>query len=142
MSLQEHLKILYYYPEEEILNRKVRNIGLCEALVNFTKTFNPERPCQAVHTDRKRQVFSEPEPDIWMVLVGSCACMRRKIFNMCMMIGPLPLSLLHKTLRSLVFPILLPQTVSIPWGEVVNNGERSVHYSTDHVQVRPLRMYC
>jgi hypothetical protein len=89
----EHQKILYYHPDEEVLNRKVRNIGLCEALVNFTKTFNPDRPCQAVHTDRKRQVFLEPEPNIWTVL-----------------------------------------TVSIPWVEIVNNGERTVQYYTDHVQ--------
>lgn len=67
---QEHLKIMYYHPEEEAINRKVRNIGLCEALVNFTKTFNPESPCEAVHTDRQRQVFCEPEPHTWMVMVG------------------------------------------------------------------------
>ena len=68
--LQEEQKILYYYPEHEATNRKVRNIGLCEAMVNFTKTFHPDRPCQAVHTDRKRQVFLEPEPNIWTVLVS------------------------------------------------------------------------
>ena len=68
--IQEELKILYYCPEDEVVNRKVRNIGLCEALVNFTNTFHPDRPCEAVHTDRKRQVFLEPETGIWMVLVS------------------------------------------------------------------------
>lgn len=67
---QEHLKILYYYPEDEIENRKVRNIGLCEALVNFTRTFRPNHPCEAVHTQKSRQVYFEPEPNIWMVLVS------------------------------------------------------------------------
>ena len=71
LSSQEEQKILYYYPEHEAVNRKVRNIGLCEALVNFTKTFHPDRPCEAVHTDRKRQIFLEPEPNIWTVMVGS-----------------------------------------------------------------------
>ena len=66
---QEHLKILFYYPEAESENRKVRNIGLCEALVNFTKTFNPSRLCEAVHTQRLKQVFLEPETGIWMVMV-------------------------------------------------------------------------
>jgi len=66
---QEHLKILYYRPEEEVLNRKVRNIGLCEALVNFTKMFSGEKPCESVHTQRLRQVFYEPETGIWMVMV-------------------------------------------------------------------------
>lgn len=66
---QEEQKILFYHPEGDVINRKVRNIGLCEALVNFTKTFNPDRPCQAVHTDRKRQVFLEAESNIWIVMV-------------------------------------------------------------------------
>ena len=66
---QEHQKILYYKPEGEILNRKIRNIGLCEALVNFTKTFTSDKPCESVHTQRLRQVFYEPEPHMWMVLV-------------------------------------------------------------------------
>ena len=72
---QEHLKIIYYFPEEEIQNRKVRNIGLCEALVHFTKTFHPSRPCEAVHTQRLRQVFYEAEPDHWMIMVG-CETMK------------------------------------------------------------------
>ena len=67
---KEHLKILYYYPEDEVQNRKVRNIGLCEALVNFTKTFRPIHPCEAVHTQKSRQVYFEPEPNIWMVMVS------------------------------------------------------------------------
>jgi hypothetical protein len=63
------LKILFYHPETEVLNRKVRNVGLCEALVNFTNSFNPIRPCEAVHTQRQRQVFHEAEQNIWMVMV-------------------------------------------------------------------------
>ena len=68
-SPQEHLKILYYYPEDETLNRKIRNIGLCEALVNFSRTFSSDQPCEAVHTQRRRQVYFEPEPGIWIVMV-------------------------------------------------------------------------
>jgi hypothetical protein len=29
---------------------------LCEALINFTRTFSPDKPCRAVHTDHIRQV--------------------------------------------------------------------------------------
>ena len=68
-SPQEDKKILYYYPHDDSLNRKVRNIGLCEALVNFTRTFHPRRPCEAVHTEKMRQVFLEPEENHWMVMV-------------------------------------------------------------------------
>ena len=78
---QEHLKILYYHPEDEIENRKVRNIGLCEALVNFTKTFRPIRPCEVVHTQKTRQVYFEPEPSIWMILVSTYSWMLRWLWN-------------------------------------------------------------
>lgn len=67
--LQEHLKILYYLPDELPINRKVRNIGLCEALVNFSKTFSSEKTCEIVHTQKTKQSFLEPEPGIWMALV-------------------------------------------------------------------------
>ena len=60
---------MYYRPEEEISDRKVRNIGLCEAMVNFTKTFAGDRSCEVVHTQRLRQVFFEPEEGTWMVMV-------------------------------------------------------------------------
>ena len=62
--------MLYYYPEEEVVNRKIRNIGLCEALVNFTKTFHPNHPCEVVHTQKTRQVYYEAEPSMWMVMVS------------------------------------------------------------------------
>lgn len=103
-----------------MLNRKVRNIGLCEALVNFTKTFNPDRLCQAVHTDKKRQVFLEPEPNIWMVLVGLSSMKDEG----------------GRVQSTSLFLFSVSQTVSVPWIELVNNGEKTVQYSRDHIQVR------
>ncbi len=70
LPLQEHLKILHYLPEDENPNRKIRNVGLSEAMVNFTKTFSVDKPCEVVHTQRKRQVFYEAEPNIWMIMVS------------------------------------------------------------------------
>lgn len=53
--------------------------------------------------------------------------------------NPLPL-LSH--LLSLTVPLLvcLPtsQTVSIPWVELVNNGEKTVEYHESHIQVSSL----
>ena len=68
---------------------------MVEALINFTKTFSPDRPCNAVHTEQTRQVTRarsrvlepviseidtpcslapyqaiwEPEPNLWVVIV-------------------------------------------------------------------------
>ena len=62
---------MYYYPETVPENRKIRNIGLCEAMVNFTRTFTTDNPCEVVHTQKTKQAFLEPEPGIWMILVGN-----------------------------------------------------------------------
>ena len=66
---QQKQKILFYYPKDDSLDRKLRNIGLCEAIVNFTRSFSPSKPCEAVHTLKTRQVLLEAEPDIWMSMV-------------------------------------------------------------------------
>jgi hypothetical protein len=67
----EHEKILYYYPDTLEQGRQVRNIGLAQALVSFTRTFSPEKLCEAVHTTMRKQAFFEAEPDYWLILVSS-----------------------------------------------------------------------
>jgi hypothetical protein len=54
----EHEKILFYYPASATLDQQQSDVGLCEALINFTRTFSPNKPCRAVHTDQTRQVLS------------------------------------------------------------------------------------
>ena len=66
---QQKQKVLFYYPKDDSLDRKLRNIGLCEAIINFTRSFSPSKPCEAVHTLKTRQVLLEAEPDIWMSMV-------------------------------------------------------------------------
>lgn len=34
---QEEKKILFYHPSEVEKNEKIRNVGLCEAIVQFTR---------------------------------------------------------------------------------------------------------
>lgn len=36
---EEENKILFYYPNEVEKNEKIRNVGLCEAIVQFTRLF-------------------------------------------------------------------------------------------------------
>lgn len=38
---QEQKKILYYFPEECELDTKIKDIGLCEAIIKFTKWATP-----------------------------------------------------------------------------------------------------
>ncbi|KXJ08469.1 Vacuolar fusion protein CCZ1-like [Exaiptasia diaphana] len=67
----EHQKIILYIPTEEDIDKKIRNIGLCEALIKFTETFQPSKPCESLHTQKTRQTFFQPEPEYWMVMSTS-----------------------------------------------------------------------
>ncbi|KAF2976712.1 hypothetical protein EK904_009239, partial [Melospiza melodia maxima] len=65
----EEKKILFYHPNEVEKNEKIRNVGLCEAIVQFTRTFSPTKPAKSLHTQKNRQFFHEPEENFWMVMV-------------------------------------------------------------------------
>ncbi|KAH0631947.1 hypothetical protein JD844_019859, partial [Phrynosoma platyrhinos] len=65
----EEKKILFYYPNEVEKNEKIRSVGLCEAIVQFTRTFSPTKPAKSLHTQKNRQFFNEPEENFWMVMV-------------------------------------------------------------------------
>lgn len=65
---EEHKKVIYYYPQDAEQDVKLRNVGFCEALVNFTQTFSPSKPCEVLHTQKTRQFFLQPEENFWMVM--------------------------------------------------------------------------
>ena len=100
----EQLKLLFHYPSDLPMDHKLKNVGLSEALVNFSRyarpacgvpslslfpsnslcllrhaavgrcrTFSPDRPCEVVHTVKRRMVFYNPEPNYWMVMVRDLA---------------------------------------------------------------------
>uniref|UniRef100_A0A671R276 Vacuolar fusion protein CCZ1 homolog n=1 Tax=Sinocyclocheilus anshuiensis TaxID=1608454 RepID=A0A671R276_9TELE len=69
---EEEKKILFYHPIEIEKNEKIRNVGLCEAIVQFTRTFCPTKPAKSLHTQKNRQFFHEPEENYWMVMVRLC----------------------------------------------------------------------
>lgn len=63
---EEEKKILYYYPPEENIDKKVKNVGLCEAVAQFTETFAPTTPVESIHSQKKRMLLHQPEKDYWM----------------------------------------------------------------------------
>lgn len=65
---EEHKKIMFYFPKKIDLDTKIKQIGLSEAIVQFTKTFS-DRPCQSLHTQKHRHIFYEPEKSFWMVVI-------------------------------------------------------------------------
>lgn len=58
---EEHKKLLYYYPPETAPDDQLRDIGVAQGLVNFTKLFSPDKPCEVLHTQKTRQVSSRSQ---------------------------------------------------------------------------------
>ncbi|KAJ8687341.1 hypothetical protein QAD02_023135 [Eretmocerus hayati] len=66
---EEKNKILYYHPAKTDIDSQIKNIGLSEAIIKFTESFNPGQTCDYCHTHKTRQVYYQPEPNFWMVMV-------------------------------------------------------------------------
>ena len=49
------------------LDGQIKQIGLVQALINFSSTFSDEE-CHFIHTKKTRQVLFHPEPDFWMLM--------------------------------------------------------------------------
>ncbi|CAG8434854.1 12885_t:CDS:2 [Ambispora gerdemannii] len=60
-------QLLYYVAKKTVpMDMQMRQIGLAQGLVNFTKVFSPDKPCENVHSQKNRLAFYEPEPDYWI----------------------------------------------------------------------------
>ncbi|CAG8553954.1 6820_t:CDS:10 [Funneliformis mosseae] len=60
-------QLLYYTSKNTVpMDVKMRQVGLAQGLINFTRVFSPSKPCENVHTQKNRLVIYEPEPDYWI----------------------------------------------------------------------------
>ena len=66
----EHEKIIFYHPDSLELGMKQRNVGLAEAIVNFTRQFSPQQTAEFLHSQKKKYIFINPEPNFHMIMVG------------------------------------------------------------------------
>ncbi|KAI9019556.1 hypothetical protein CLU79DRAFT_804864 [Phycomyces nitens] len=73
-------QILYYTAKRVVpADVKMKQVGLAQALVNFTSAFSPSKPAQNVHTQKNRMVFLQPEPGFWMYMCVELGILRRQI---------------------------------------------------------------
>ncbi|KAI7899642.1 uncharacterized protein BX663DRAFT_532759 [Cokeromyces recurvatus] len=73
-------QILYYTAKKAVsADLKIKQVGLAQALVNFTSTFSPSHPTQNVHSQKNRMVFLQPEPGFWMHMCVELGIHRRQI---------------------------------------------------------------
>uniref|UniRef100_A0A6B2L4G8 CCZ1/INTU/HSP4 first Longin domain-containing protein n=1 Tax=Arcella intermedia TaxID=1963864 RepID=A0A6B2L4G8_9EUKA len=66
----EEEKILFFWPETTPLDTKMNDIGLCEALITFSREFS-KVPTSSARTERMIYLLLEPEPGWWVVMAMS-----------------------------------------------------------------------
>ena len=67
-EFNESDKILACYPKINLEVQKM-HVGLTEGLIGFTREFSPDRPIEAMQTEKNRYAFFECELEFWIVLV-------------------------------------------------------------------------
>ncbi|XP_044269860.1 vacuolar fusion protein CCZ1 homolog [Tribolium madens] len=65
---EELKKILYYYPITDNADVQIKNVGLVEGIIQFTGTFKPSTPVNSLHTQKMRQLYFQPEKNMWIVM--------------------------------------------------------------------------
>ncbi|CAG8511653.1 11493_t:CDS:10 [Dentiscutata heterogama] len=71
-------QLLYYVAKKTVsMDVKMRQIGLAQGLINFTRAFSPAKACENVHTQKNRMVFHEPEKNYWIYVSIELGCMKK-----------------------------------------------------------------
>ncbi|KAG1907762.1 uncharacterized protein F5891DRAFT_996942 [Suillus fuscotomentosus] len=65
---EEQAQILFYSSQERATSRDkmLRQVGLAKALINFSEIFHPTDSCHNVHSQSRRMIMLNPEPDFWI----------------------------------------------------------------------------
>ncbi|KAG0709245.1 hypothetical protein DFH29DRAFT_978829 [Suillus ampliporus] len=65
---EEQAQIIFYTSQERAASRDkmLRQVGLAKALVNFSEIFHPTDSCHNVHSQSRRMIMLNPEPDFWI----------------------------------------------------------------------------
>jgi len=66
---KEHEKIMYYYPQATPIPSQTVRVGLAEAFIHFTSMFSPQKPCEAVHTEKHTSAYVKCEPNYWIIMI-------------------------------------------------------------------------
>ncbi|KAI8148611.1 hypothetical protein BJV82DRAFT_270421 [Fennellomyces sp. T-0311] len=73
-------QILYYTAQKVVpADVKMKQVGLAQALVNFSSAFSPSQPAQNVHSQKNRLVFLQPEPGFWLHMCIELGVLRKQV---------------------------------------------------------------
>jgi len=65
---EEQAQVLFYTAKDHAVSkdRVLRQVGLSKALVNFSNMFGTHDTCDSVHSQGRRMLMLQPEPDYWI----------------------------------------------------------------------------
>ncbi|KAI9495509.1 hypothetical protein BDB00DRAFT_813625 [Zychaea mexicana] len=73
-------QILYYTAKKVVpADVKMKQVGLAQALVNFSSAFSPSHSAQNVHSQKNRLVFLQPEPGFWLHMCIELSVLRKQV---------------------------------------------------------------
>jgi len=64
-------KVLYCFPQATNHDRQLKQVGFCQAVIQFAESFNTSSACESLHTQKARYVFYQPERGFWFVMILS-----------------------------------------------------------------------
>ncbi len=70
-TLEVAEKILFFHPADKTVDQQLQVISLCEGVIDFTRKFSPEKPCETLRMGRAHYTFFECEPETFLVMVVS-----------------------------------------------------------------------
>ena len=59
---------MLFIPQEEPLGKKLKAVGITQALIQFADKFAPSRPCECLVTQKTKRFFLNPEGSFWSVI--------------------------------------------------------------------------
>ncbi|KAJ1375125.1 hypothetical protein SESBI_51366 [Sesbania bispinosa] len=87
---EEAQKILYFYPPKIDLDAQIKNVGLTEAIIKFTETFDCHEKFESLHTINQRRSFGwfwwfqfqlGPKPERELITLNTRLMMFRTVFT-------------------------------------------------------------
>lgn len=75
----EEEKIMLFIPQEENMGKKLKAIGIAQALIQFAEKFAPSHHCECLVTQKTKSYIINPETNFWCVMSLSIPYLEKTI---------------------------------------------------------------
>jgi len=75
----EEEKIMLFIPQEDNMGKKLKAVGITQALTQFAETFAPSHHCECLVTQKTKSYYINPEGNFWCVMSLSIPYLEKTI---------------------------------------------------------------